>query len=295
MITQEGKDVMAGLKADKELWTRTFSGAGIVILIIAGIYTGGLVWTLIAAVIALASLAEYYKILTEYMKRNYSEKFRKRTAEISPGIGYAFSLLILIAATHGSSPLMIALFLCLGLFAVLMREILRKQLTHGNESYALSNAGGILSGVIYITIPWVCMILLRDYYIGEQILMTLFACTWSCDVAAYLGGRMFGNAKFCKYVSPSKTWAGFISGVVGSLLINAFAIYFFTLPAWLLLIGVICGLAGQAGDLAESLIKREAEVKDSGSFIPGHGGFLDRFDSILINGALVYFMLEVVL
>ena len=230
------------------------------------------------------------------MKKSAPEKFRKRSSELSPGIGYIFSLMILIASVKGSRPVLIALFLTLGVFAIFLREVLRKQLTNGNESYAMYNAGGILSGVIYISIPWVCMILLRNYDFGSQILMTLFACTWACDVSAYIGGRMFGEAKFCKYVSPAKTWAGFVSGLIGSMIVNACALYILSLPAYpLIFIGVICGIAGQLGDLAESLIKREADVKDSGNLIPGHGGFLDRFDSILINGALTYLLLEVLL
>ena len=291
---QQGRDVMAGLKADRELGTRTLSGAAVVILVLIGIYMGGFVWTVIASVIALCSLSEYYKILSGYMRKSDPEKFRKRSSELSPGIGYIFSLAILISAMKGARPLIIAILLTLGVFAIFIREILRKQLTHGNESYAISNAAGILSGVIYISIPWVCMIVLRNYDYGSQILMTLFACTWGCDVAAYLGGRAFGISKLCKYVSPGKTWAGFVSGLLGSMLINALALYLLTLPVYpLLFVGIICGIAGQAGDLAESLIKREADIKDSGNLIPGHGGFLDRFDSILINGALTYLLLGV--
>ena len=107
---------------------------------------------------------------------------------------------------------------------------------------------------------------------------------------------MFGTTKLCEHVSPGKTVQGFIAGIIGSLIVNAIAIYFFALPAYpLIFIGFICGIFGQVGDLAESLIKREAGEKDSGSLIPGHGGMLDRFDSILFNGLLTYLVLRVIL
>ena len=139
------------------------------------------------------------------------------------------------------------------------------------------------------------MIMLRDYIIGREILMTLFFCTWACDVGAYIGGKAFGSVKLCEFVSPGKTVQGFVAGIIGSLLASAAAIYFFSLPREMIYIGFICGIAGQVGDLAESLIKRETGQKDSGNLIPGHGGMLDRFDSILFNGLLTYLILRIVL
>ena len=140
------------------------------------------------------------------------------------------------------------------------------------------------------------MIMLRDYIVGRQMLFTLFICTWGCDVGAYIGGKLFGRSKLCVHVSPGKTIQGFVAGILGSLVANAGAIYFFSLPTYpIILIGFICGIAGQFGDLAESLIKREAGQKDSGNLIPGHGGMLDRFDSILFNGLLTYLVLRVIL
>ncbi len=140
------------------------------------------------------------------------------------------------------------------------------------------------------------MIMLRDYIVGREMLTTLFMCTWACDVGAYIGGKLFGTVKLCPNVSPGKTVQGFAAGIIGSLLVNAICIYAFSLPTYpLILIGFICGIFGQIGDLAESLIKREAKQKDSGKLIPGHGGMLDRFDSILFNGLLTYLLLRVVL
>jgi phosphatidate cytidylyltransferase len=124
--------------------------------------------------------------------------------------------------------------------------------------------------------------------------MTLFLCTWSCDVAAFLTGKRFGANLLCESVSPKKTWEGFGGGVAGSLACSALLALLFRFPPLpMLLLGLLCGVAGQLGDLGESILKREAGVKDSGSLIPGHGGFLDRFDSILINASLAFLIFEV--
>lgn len=276
---------MAGLRADTELRLRSISSVGIVVVILWGINMGGLIWTLIAGVISLSSLGEYYRLAGKI-----------RGSRISPGMGYIFSVAFLIAAVRENpQPIVLGMILSLCVCAVFLVEVFRRQMTRGTSN-AVMNAGAVISGVLYITVPWTCMVVLRGYAFGRQILDTLFFCTWGCDVGAYIGGKMFGTAKLCEHVSPGKTVQGFIAGIIGSLIANAGAIYFFTLPAYpLILIGFICGIFGQAGDLAESLIKREANEKDSGRVIPGHGGMLDRFDSILFNGLLTYFVLRVIL
>ena len=281
---------MAVSRAEKnrnqsELGLRTMSSAVIAAVILTGIHYGGLVWIIIASLIALTSLDEYYKLIG-----------RIKGFRISPGMGYIFSLIFLLAAMkENPQPIILGMILALCVSCVLTVEVFRRQLTKGT-SYAIFNTGGIISGVLYVIIPWVCMIMLRDYSFGRQILMTLFFCTWGCDVGAYIGGKIFGSVKLCEYVSPGKTVQGFIAGIIGSLIANAASIYFFSLPTYpLIFIGIICGIAGQIGDLAESLIKREAGQKDSGNLIPGHGGMLDRFDSILFNGLLTYLTLRVIL
>ena len=296
MITPEGIADMAASRNNalfnQEFLTRTISSVFIVLVIIGGINYGGLAWTIIASIIAILSLGEYYRLI-----QRTDTTGKRKNMRISPGMGYIFSLIFLIAAARENpQPIILGMILALCVCSVFVVEVFRKQLTKGAESYAITNAGGVISGVLYITVPWVCMIMLRDYSFGRQVLITLFVCTWACDVGAYIGGRLFGSVKLCEYVSPGKTVQGFIAGILGSLIVNAGAIYYYSLPAYpLIFIGFICGIAGQIGDLAESLIKRESGQKDSGSLIPGHGGMLDRFDSILFNGLLTYLVLRVIL
>ena len=279
---------MAVSRADKaEFRLRTLSSVFIVIIILGGLHYGGIIWNVIASLIALISLSEYYNMLSKYAKI--------KSMKISPGVGYLFSIIFLIAAMkENPQAIILAMILSLCVFGVFTVEIFKRQLTQGNSS-AVFNAGGIISGVLYITVPWTCMIMLRNYIIGKEILMTLFFCTWGCDVGAYIGGKMFGTVQLCKCVSPGKTVQGFLAGIIGSLLVSAVSIYFLGLNRELIIIGFICGIIGQVGDLAESLIKRETGQKDSGNLIPGHGGMLDRFDSILFNALFTYLILRVVL
>ena len=272
---------MAGSNPSREFVQRTLSGAVIVLGIIGGIYLGGWAWILVVSLLALVSLSEYYRLLGKRMK-------------LSWGIGYICALSVLLSSAEGVRPVSIALILSLSTYAIFMVEMMRRQTTQ--QSFAVGNVGGTLSGVLFIVIPWTCILLLRSFPMGNLILVSLFACTWGCDVMAYLIGARWGRFRLCEYISPKKTWEGFIGGVVGSFLVIAVVIYVLEQPPYpLFLIAPICGLAGQLGDLAESLVKRELDEKDSGRIIPGHGGVLDRFDSILINGLLTYLLFGVVL
>ena len=288
---QEESADMADLRAEKaELRLRALSSVGIVIVILGAIHYGSYAWPAVAGIIALVSLSEYYSLVNRLAE--------KRAARISPGVGYIISCVFLFAAMQeNAQPIVLAMILSLCVCGVFVVEIFRRQISRaGGESYAVQNAGAVISGVLYITVPWTCMIMLRDYIVGRQVLTTLFFCTWACDVGAYIGGKLFGTVKLCPNVSPGKTVQGFVAGIIGSLLVNAICIYYFSLPTYpLIFIGFICGIFGQVGDLAESLIKREAKQKDSGKLIPGHGGMLDRFDSILFNGVLTYLVLRVLL
>ena len=106
---------------------------------------------------------------------------------------------------------------------------------------------------------------------------------WSGDTVAYLGGRLFGRRKLAPKLSPGKTIEGGIAGLIGAMLIVAVAFPLVGLGGWMpgLLTGAALGLAGQVGDLAESFLKRQSGVKDTGTLIPGHGGVLDRIDALL--------------
>ena len=266
----------------REITLRTASGAVVVLSIVGGIRQGGWLWVSVVTVLALLSLSEYYRLLLSAQVR------------VSRGVGYISALAVIFSSTEGVRPVSIAMILSLTVYAVLMIEIFRRQMW--GASFAIANTGGTLSGVLFIVVPWTCLILLYNMPTGQLFLIALFACTWSCDVTAYLVGSRWGRLRLCENISPNKTWEGFVGGAVGSFLMIALILFFLEQPPFpLVLIGLICGFAGQFGDLAESLIKRETGVKNAGKLIPGHGGVLDRFDSILINGLLTYLLFGVIL
>ena len=263
-----------------ELFKRTLGSAVVFLGIVGGIMVGGWAWSLVASVVALGSLWEFYRLIyTKY--------------RLSRGWGLTGAFLLLVSVSVGLSYSVTLSIIALLAFIILFTEVVRRQFT--GQSYALWNLGGTLSGLIYIVLPWSFMIVIRSQTWGHIFLLTLFFCTWSCDVGAYLVGSRFGDTPFCSRVSPKKSWEGFWAGTLASVLCGgAVSVFFEFPPVPLLLLGLLCGVAGQLGDLGESVLKREAKVKDTGNIIPGHGGLLDRFDSILINAAIAYFIFEVI-
>ena len=148
---------------------------------------------------------------------------------------------------------------------------------------ALSGASGTVFGVLSIALPATAMCYLR--VVSPRAVLFLFLIVWGCDSFAYYTGKNFGRRKLAPRVSPNKTWEGTIGGLVGGTLIGAAGGTWWLVPELGPVFGGIAGAlassAGQVGDLVESLWKRGAGVKDSGTFLPGHGGFYDRVDSLL--------------
>lgn len=150
------------------------------------------------------------------------------------------------------------------------------------------------AGILYI--GWLLghLVALRDISDGRNwVFLTLFA-TFASDTAAFFTGRALGKHKLAPDVSPAKTWEGATAGAIGAILVSLL----FVLPTPFKLpllpwqaaaLGLLISVFGQLGDLAESLFKRNMGVKDSGNFLPGHGGLLDRLDSIIFAGVAVFY------
>jgi phosphatidate cytidylyltransferase len=125
----------------------------------------------------------------------------------------------------------------------------------------------------------------------------VMACIWAADIGAYTMGKHFGRTRLSE-ISPKKTVEGAIFGVIGSLIVAEVGAWYFHLPAWQfsgLLLGTLIGISSLLGDLTESMMKRDAGVKDSGQLIPGHGGILDRTDSYVFTAPLVYYFVTLLL
>ena len=268
-------------RSSPDLQLRAFSSIFIVLAVIGGIVLGGHIWSAIVILIAMLSLWEFYKLQSAKLST-------------SPALIMVSGLFILLGTAFGL--MSIATILCsisAIAFIALFLEVLKRQVS--GESNALVTMGATVAGIAYVVLPWSFMILIRSRELGAMFLITLFLCTWSCDVAAYFVGSRFGRTLLCSRVSPHKTWEGFIGGAAASFMCGGLMALIFSFPPMpLLLMGLLCGIAGQLGDLGESVLKREAGVKDTGSIIPGHGGLLDRFDSILVNGTLAFVIFELV-
>ncbi|HEY6146278.1 MAG TPA: phosphatidate cytidylyltransferase [Thermoanaerobaculia bacterium] len=153
---------------------------------------------------------------------------------------------------------------------------------------ALGGAGGTVFGVVSIALPATAMCYLR--LVSPRAVLLLFLIVWGCDSFAYYTGRAMGRRKLAPRVSPNKTWEGTLGGLAGATLIGAAGGQWLLPalgPAWGAAAGALASSAGQVGDLVESLWKRGAGVKDSGTFLPGHGGFYDRIDSLLFAGPVL--------
>jgi len=167
-------------------------------------------------------------------------------------------------------------------FLVFVRAMLQ------SKGPGIAGMAHIALGVLYIGVPFALLQLMARYdggYLPGRIAGLLFL-TWANDTGAYLAGRFLGKRPLLIHVSPKKTWEGFLGGMVFA---GLFAWILQWLPGsdlkpldwWML--AILVSLFGPAGDLVESWLKREHQVKDSGQFLPGHGGFLDRFDAFLFH------------
>jgi len=146
-------------------------------------------------------------------------------------------------------------------------------------------------GIIYVAVPFALLntaVFMKGVYSNQVIVGSLFLI-WASDTGAYFAGRAFGKHKLFFRISPKKTWEGSIGGTVLALVFAwLISLYCTDLQLWQwLCIAVIIVITGTYGDLVESLFKRSIHIKDSGNTIPGHGGFLDRFDSLLLSAPFI--------
>jgi len=176
------------------------------------------------------------------------------------------------------------------------------------ERVLWETAAGLLM-LVYIAYPFTLIPQILNSWNGTAILLFLFVCVWSGDIAALYVGRRFGRHKLSPRLSPNKTWEGAIASVVASAFFGMALIgigdwfslqgYTFTRlhtssPWWVFLVlAVGLNIAAQFGDLLESALKRGAGVKDSGTLLPGHGGVLDRVDALLVAAPVLWFVLAV--
>jgi phosphatidate cytidylyltransferase len=155
----------------------------------------------------------------------------------------------------------------------------------------LSRRRVLTGGYLYVAFPALALLALNA--VSYQIVFWVMIVTWATDIFAYFAGRSIGGPKLAPRISPNKTWAGLIGGMIGAELLGAATAYSFGLSSGFFFGGAFMGFIAQAGDLYESWVKRRAGVKDSGTLLPGHGGVLDRVDGLLAVSVATLLLIDI--
>jgi len=269
-------------------WARTITGLSMVFILLVALYFSGVVFAGIFLVVTVLGLWEFYGLIS-----TESCHPQKYFGTLSGIVLYTGAAIIYLSYPTYPLPRMHAL-LPLGIllpviFLSFIFEIYRKRLN------PLANIATTLLGILYIALPLSLLNAFSAKYNFHfwglpEILVGYFTLTWFYDTAAYLYGKQFGKHKFFERISPKKTWEGTIAGGVVALITAwGLSLLFRDIPLvdWMAVTGIVL-LFGTHGDLAESLLKRSLNIKDSGSILPGHGGILDRFDTVLLSAPFVF-------
>jgi len=199
--------------------------------------------------------------------------------------GYAGAVAALLGAELGGPEWMVGGFLLTLVLAFLLYGIAE------TRQPATVTMGSTVLGVAWIGLGLAHLLLLREHEEGRLLVFTLLLAIFADDTGAYLVGRLLGRHKLAPTMSPGKTWEGFLAGTAFAIAVAFFALYeqdVLTIPESIAF-GAAIALAGAIGDLFESVLKRDLQVKDSGRLLGGHGGMLDRIDSLLFASVAAYF------
>lgn len=261
--------------------------------IIALVYLGKLYFAAFIAVASILAVTEFYRLT--------------RVRNVVPLVWTGWLASVVIALfyyrTDRGAPFPLAWQEVLVIFVLLIAiiELFR------NRENATVNFSVTVAGILYVPLLLGSLIGIRqidpeDYTFGMKLTLALFFSVWLCDSAAYAFGKKWGKKKIFKRVSPHKTVTGTIAGIVIAVLGYVVMVSTgFLTPGYsaqslsvtdAVVLGLIVGVFGQAGDFVESLMKRDVGVKDAGTFLLGHGGVLDRFDSLIMASPLTYLYLK---
>ncbi len=252
---------------------RVLTAIVFVAVMVGGVYWHPISHVLLFFLITLFCLWEYFDLTlpTEVANRKW----------VGMGVGI---LPILLSTNLIANQLPINLVNTLLILLVAIASLFLFELFNPSEK-PYSNIGVVILGLFYIGVPLalVPLITFTNSVFQPNIIFGLLLLTWANDTGAYLIGSQIGKTKLFPRISPKKTWEGSMGGVLVTFLASYLLSKLFTdlpLHNWLVLAGIV-SIFGSLGDLVESMLKRSLKIKDSGSLLPGHGGFLDRFDAFI--------------
>lgn len=258
--------------------TRLLSGILLVIIALITIISGGDILFATLLIISLIGMTELYKVL-------------KVNHQLLGFVGYAAAILYyaLIRMNRADMVTMLTIAYLIAVMAVYVFSYPKYRSEHVMLTFF---------GLFYVAVMLSYVYQIRMLEQGAFLVWLVILCSWGCDTCAYCVGMLIGKHKMAPVLSPKKSVEGGIGGVVGAALLGAIyalAINKFAVgaDADVLQYALICGVGGmisQVGDLAASAIKRNHEIKDYGKLIPGHGGILDRFDSVIFTAPIIYYM-----
>ncbi len=278
------------------LWQRVLTAAVGIPLALLLIYLGGWYLAAIVSLLSLVGLREYYRLAAAC------------GARVRPVIGYLLALPVLLTPPPYQ---LIPVFALLFLWALVETVQLAVCLFRFRGKRFADILQGLPQnetafGLLYVAWTFAHVTLLRASgqdsvpLLGTRFSVAAGACRltlvivacWATDIGAYAVGSTMGRHKLWPAVSPGKTIEGAVGGLLAAVLVTAFLGWWFGLPVVRgVVLGGLLGVCGQLGDLSQSAFKRRAGVKDSGAILPGHGGVLDRFDSLLINAPVGFYYL----
>lgn len=259
-------------------FTRLFSGIILVLLTILFVILGGDVLLAAVACISLIGMYELYRVV-------HTEK------SILALVGYLAAIVYFLNLRFSFLPDI--LILVFGFMILLMFVYV-----FAYPKYDAKQLATVFFGLFYVAGMLSYTYQIRLLNNGLYLTFLVFLCSWGCDTCAYCVGMLIGKHKMTPKLSPKKSIEGAVGGVVGAALLTALYAYVFrgqmgisTAEIWILAaISAVGGLISMVGDLTASAIKRNYDIKDYGHLIPGHGGILDRFDSMIITAPIVYYL-----
>lgn len=259
--------------------TRLISGIVLVIIALATIISGSwiLFFTLLA--VSLIGMRELYKVM----------KVSDEHVTVLELVGYLGAVLYYIAmkadfGNYGTMAIIISMILILFVYVF------------GYPKYHAEQVMAAFFGVVYVAVMLSFIYLTRSLPDGKFLVWLMFLCSWGCDTCAYCAGMLIGKHKMAPVLSPKKSIEGAVGGVAGAALLGV--IYAAATQGKMAEYALICAvgaLISMVGDLAASAIKRNQNIKDYGKLIPGHGGILDRFDSVIITAPVIYYLAKTIL
>lgn len=258
----------------KDIGIRSLSGAGYVGVLLGAIYTADWAFVIVIALFSGLALWEF-----------------SRLCKASPWISMAF---LLLCFGLGYFRMMPALIRDLLLVLSLLNNSYLCYLLFSQKSMDISPKKGLYFALTYVMASsyFIPEIERFDAESGVGLLLLFYVATWANNSFAYLVGSAIGKNKLFPTISPKKSWEGFIGGTLATLLIAYIFSFYSNIDIFLaLVIGLSIPVLATVGDLVQSYFKRKANVKDSGSLLPGHGGFYDRMDSVIFSAPFYYFIL----